>query len=123
MPGNVNTIKPYRWGKFQGWFLILAPPLFALWCFAVASAGIENDYGYALVAAITSALTIPMGIGILKKRRYGLILVYLALGLACFSILVAFVRNGTNGAFSAATGAIFWAVSTVYYRNRRDEFV
>lgn len=123
MPGSPEIIKPYRWGKFQGWLLVLVPPLFALWCFAVASAGIEDDYGLALGAAIVSVLSIPMGIGILKKRRYGLILVYLALGLACLSIIGGFVRHGTNGAYSAATGAIYWAVSTIYFHNRRHEFL
>jgi uncharacterized membrane protein len=95
-------------------------PLLAVIGFATAAS--ENDHNEALGAAIASALTIPMGIGILRKKRYGLILVYLTLGLICLSVVISFVQNGAAGALSAATGAGVWVASTIYYHKRRDEF-
>jgi hypothetical protein len=114
--------KPYRWGRFQGWFLIFVPPLIALWCFVVTLAGTEDDYGYALVAALTSVLTVPTGIGILKKRRYGLILVYVTLGLTCALILIGFAMGGVDAARDAAVGGPFWIACTIYYHKRKAEF-
>jgi len=115
-----KAIRPYRWGIFQGWSLILGLPLLAVVGFATGST--ENDYNAAWGWAIGSILAVPMGIGIVKKRRYGLIMVYATLGLLCLSIVVNFVRNGPAGALSAASGAGIWVASTIYYHKRRDEF-
>jgi hypothetical protein len=51
---ELKVIRPYRWGLFQGWCLVLALPLLAVIGFATATT--ENDRSEALGAAIMSAL-------------------------------------------------------------------
>src|SRR5208282_1346516 len=84
-----KAVRPYRWGLFQGWSLVLMPPLLALIGFATASTA--NDYDVARGEAIASVLTVPMGVGILRKRRYGLILVYVTLVLICLAVVIGFL--------------------------------
>jgi zinc-ribbon domain len=122
------TIRPYNWGIIQGWLLVIGSPLLALGRLSdlARDSGTEEDPGRALGRTagmlIVCALFFVMGIGILKKKRYGLILVYVTLGLICLSIVVGFAESGAAGALSAATGAGIWVASTIYYHKRRDEF-
>jgi hypothetical protein len=117
---EVASAQPYRWGKFQGWCLAAGMPLLALGVLATASTPEDQNVG--IGALVMCALAVPMGVGILKKKRYGLILVYVSLGLICLSILVSFAKGGAEGALSAATGASIWVYSTIYYHKRRGEF-
>lgn len=112
--------RPYVWGRLQGWGLILLPPLVAV--FSLIEASSENDYNTALGAGIFSVLTVPMGIGILKRKQYGLILVYVTLGLICLWVVFGFVQSGLEGARGAAIGSPIWIYSTIYYHKRRGEF-
>ena len=111
---------PYRWGKFQGWSLVLGTPLLAV--ISIAQASTQEQYDAGIGAALACLLSIPMGIGIIKKKRYGLILVYVTLGLICLGIIVGFVRSGPAGALAGASGSGVWIASTIYYHKRRDEF-
>jgi hypothetical protein len=95
-------------------------PLLAL--VFLAGAKTPEDQNVGIGALVMCALAVPMGVGILKKKRYGLILVYVSLGLICLSIVVSFAKGGAEGALSAATGAGIWVYSTIYYHKRRDEF-
>jgi hypothetical protein len=73
--GKVERVdRPYRWGKFQGGALVFGAPFFTLVFFMTAET--PEEHARAIGSLILCALTIPMGLGILRKRRYGLILVY-----------------------------------------------
>jgi hypothetical protein len=113
-------VKPYRWGKFQGWALVTLNPAAAL--ITLASAQTEDERQVGIGLAVMCALSVPMGVGILKKKRFGLILVYVTLALICFSIVMSFATHGLEGAHGAAVGAGGWVLSTIYYHNRRNEF-
>jgi hypothetical protein len=114
------STQPYLWGTFQGWCLAAGMPLLAVLFLAAAKTPEDQNIGIGVL--VMCVLAVPMGIGILKKKRYGLILVYISLGLICLSILVSFAKGGAEGALSAATGASIWVYSTIYYHKRRDEF-
>ncbi len=112
--------RPYRWGMFQGWCLILLPPIAALT--ALATSTTDNEYAVAVDWGLWSVISVPMGIGIIKKRRYGLILVYVSLALLCLSIVIALLTGSPDAAIEAASGAFVWVWCTIYYHKRRDEF-
>jgi hypothetical protein len=114
------TKRPYRWGKFHGWCLVTIIPIWALASLFTADTPEEHDRAIWLV--IACAVVVPMGIGIIRKRRYGLILVYLTLALSCILILVGFANDGLIGARDAAAGAPLWLIFTIYYHKRRAEF-
>lgn len=123
MPDNKDVediAQPYRWGKFQGWFFALGMPFLTTLSFVTAVT--PEEYDRAIGFAIVCAPAIPMGIGILKKRRYGLILVYAILGLICVLIIIGFATGGANAARYAASGGPFWVACTLYYHKRRAEF-
>lgn len=113
-------VKPYRWGKFQGWALVTINPAIAL--ITLGTAVTEDDRQVGIGLAVMCMLTVPMGIGILKKKRFGLIMVYITLALICFLVLMSFATRNVSAVPSAAVGLIVWVCSTVYYRNRRNEF-
>lgn len=114
------TKQPYRWGKFQGWCLTIATPIWAVGSLIAADTPEEHDS--AILLAIACALVVPMGIGIIRRRRFGLILVYVTLALTCIFIVIAFARGGLDAARDAAIGGPFWVACTIYYHKRREEF-
>jgi len=65
---------------------------------------------------VFGALWFPTGLGLLRKRRFGLILTYALCGLSGFGALFSFNERGAIGA---------WVVSLLsfyYYYKRRREF-
>lgn len=112
--------RPYRWGKFQGWCLVLGVPILTVLLLTIAGTPAEHER--AIEYVLFSALAIPMGLGILKKRRYGLILVYVTLGLICVLVLIGFAMGGVDAARVGASGGPFWVACTLYYHKRKAEF-
>ncbi len=89
---------------------------------ALASSSTENAWNMSISVTMYAALSFATGIGIVKKKRYGLILVYVNLGVICLLIIVGLTLVGRDGALSAATGSAIWVYSTIYYHKRREEF-
>ena len=109
--------KSYRWGKFQGWCLTVVVPAVAL------LATLTHAYEVAAILAMLSLLGVPLGVGLLRKKRYALTLVYVALGMSCLSVIWGFIKTAMG--FPSPLGVpsvVMWAISAIYYRRRRDEF-
>ncbi len=103
-----NQISTYRWGKTQGWLSILL--------------GIFN---FAMVPnaamLIASGVSIITGIGLIRRRRYGVVLVYVSLTLVVLEIAAAFAMGVPNRDFyPAITVALaFWGIPAIFYYPQR----
>ena len=115
--------RPYRWGYFQGVALVPFSLLILLGT-AANQIGPHRDPWY--LAAIGSLIGV---VGLLRKKRYALSLVYvmfcLSLLLTAVKIPVA-IRNFTSqenigSAFFEAELLLFWLLSIVYYRKRQAQ--
>jgi len=83
----------------------------------------------AVISYLVGIIGLPLSVGILRKRRYALILVYvmfaLSLLFAAVKIPVA-IKNFTSqenigSRFFEAELLLFWLLSIVYYRKRREQ--
>ncbi len=121
--------RPYRWGYFQG--VVLIPfSLLVLLGTASNQIGPHRDPWYlAVISYLVGIIGLPLSVGILRKRRYALILVYvmfaLSLLFAAVKIPVA-IKNFTSqenigSRFFEAELLLFWLLSIVYYRKRREQ--
>ena len=111
---------PYKWGKFQGWLQVVCGPLIlVLGAFLVLDGG--TDAGQGLWLFFAGALEFPTGLGILKRKRFGLILVYVGLGLAVLMTGLSFVV-GTAAVGQAAGNLLVSALTSYYFYKRRHEF-
>jgi hypothetical protein len=121
---------PYRWGYFQGVFLI---PFSLLLLLDAASGLIQTHHTpwYLTSINLLMGLTgLPLAVGLLRKKEYALSLVYVMFGLSLFQALIQipiavrnFADHGDKGsAFFAAEWLLFWLLSVVYYRKRREQF-
>jgi len=135
---------PYRWGKFEGWLLVVWSSLAVLGLGAallvrVRRAGFEAS-GFELPAVLLllivvglCAVILLMGKGLLRKRSYALRLVYvrlvLSVLLACGVVVgrAAGLREralpGRDGDVGRAVGFLALSIPTArYYYRRRHEF-
>ena len=121
---------PYRWGYFQGALLIP----WSLWIiFGTASElqkpGHEAWY-FTAVGFLIGLLGLPLAFGLLRKRRFALVLVYAMFGLSLLLVAMKipvivrhYTNPGDNGSASAeAELLLMWLLSLLYYRKRRAHF-
>lgn len=103
--------RSYLWGKFQGWGAVL---------FAVAQ--------FVLVpfplSLLVGLLVLSLGVGLLRKRRYGFVLVYVVAGVSLVAGLVRLTIEPTGDAVSQFVIAMcFWGIpAAFYYPKRYREF-
>ena len=120
---------PYRWGYFQGVFLI---PFSLLMLLSVWDDYVKPQHDPRYLAVIGYAMGIvglPLGIALLRKKRFALKLVYVMFGLtlvlAAIKIPIAirhFAAPGTRGsAFFEAELVLLWLLSLIYYRKRENQ--
>ena len=73
---------------------------------------------------------LPLGFGLLLKKKFALVLVYIMFGLTLLLVAVKipvaighYTEWGDNGsAFSEAELLLVWLLSVVYYRKRKMQF-
>jgi len=121
---------PYRWGYFQGSLLV---PLSLLILSGVASVLREHRpeaWYLTLIALFMGILGLPLAFGLLWKRRFALVLVYVMFGL---SLLLLGIKVPTaikhyrdagdkGSAFFEAELMLVWLLSLIYYRRRKTQF-
>jgi len=82
------------------------------------------------IGLVIGLIGIPLAVGLLRKRRFSLVLVYVMFALALLQVVVQlpiaiahFSDQGDRGsAFFEAEFLLVWLLSMVYYRKRRQEF-
>lgn len=110
------SAKSYRWGAFQGWLFAVILPLHVLLAVLI------HAYDAAIVLAIFSVLGVPLGIGLLKKKRFAIALVYIATVLSAINLTATIVMGGFIGLFPDIVILALWIISAIYYYKRRKEF-
>jgi hypothetical protein len=73
---------------------------------------------------------LPLGIGLLRRKKFALTLVYLMVVLALLQVSIQLPiavthfadRSDKGSAFFEAEMLLLWLLSMVYYRKRRDQF-
>ena len=125
-----NENLPYRWGYLQGVALI---PWSLMVILSVASDLIKPHHGpwyFATIGLLMGILGLPLAYGLLKKRAFALMLVYVMFGLSLLLVLIQLpiaIRNFTDvgdkgSAFFEAEMLLLWLLSLVYYRKRKAQF-
>jgi hypothetical protein len=121
--------RPYRWGYFQGAILI---PFSLIVLLDTASNQVQSDpdpWYLAAIGYLGGIIGLVLSIGILRKRRYALPLIYVisALSLVFVAIDIPFAvkhfasQGRRAGAFFDTEIVLFWMLSIVYYRKRREQ--
>jgi hypothetical protein len=120
---------PYRFGYFQGGVLI---PLSLLILFDGAKQlRLHKEPWQVLVPVMLSGLIgVPLGVGLLMKKKFALTLVYVMLGLAIVQAVIKipiamrhFAEPGDmSSAMPEAEMLLLWLISLVYYRKRENQF-
>lgn len=105
--------KPYGWGKFQGITLIVG---------SLAELGRETSAQIDTAAFSLSAISIVLGICILRRNRLILPLMGLAMISLTLGVVAVSLTQVADLYYAAAIGFVIWAMSCVYYYNRRSEF-
>jgi len=115
---------PYAWGQFQGWASIVISSLaFCYGFFRLNDASLHASQRQdAFEYILWPFIAIPMGIGILKKRKWVLPLIYVNLGLGVLAGIAALAQNDDATFTLAFWHTIFWVPSAYYYNKRRTEF-
>jgi hypothetical protein len=120
---------PYRWGYFQGAFLI---PFSLLVLVGSGSELLKPRHDpWFLIACgfLMGFIGLPLGVGLLLKKRWALGLVYVMFVLTLLLVAVKVplaIRHYTDpgdkgSAFFEAELLLMWLLSMVYYRRRRAQ--
>jgi len=104
--------KRYSWGKFQGISLIVG---------SLAALGHEPSAQVDSAAFSLSALSIVLGICILRRNRL-MPLMGSAMILLTVGVIAASLTQAGDLYYGGAIGFVVWAMSCLYYYNRRSEF-
>jgi hypothetical protein len=116
-------IRSYRWGKFQGWFQLIAG------CIAFLINGAKVN----VLGLIVAALSMYCGYGLIKRYRYGAILFFVGAGIAglvaigvdAFASIHVFIdpesggqRLGVGLAYTIIV-ALWWLIPAIFYYPKR----
>jgi hypothetical protein len=121
---------PYRWGYFQG-AVLLPWSLFLIFANSLDIQKWHYDSWYiSTIGLLIGLVGLPLGAGLLLKRRFALILVYVIFGLSLSLVAIKlpvaishYTDSGSKGsAFSEAEQLLVWLCSVVYYRKRQTQF-
>jgi hypothetical protein len=76
-PSNLGEARSYKWGRFQGWALVAVGSLYATLAVFSTEYAFRSKRTAMTIGFLTAAsLPVATGVGLLKKRRYGLVLMY-----------------------------------------------
>ena len=125
-----SEILPYRWGYFQGVILIPKSFLNGLGALTELVRLRHGPWYLDAVGLLIGLVGFPLAIGLLLKRVFALVLVYLVFGLSLLMVAIKlpiairhFTDSGDIGsAFPEALLLMFWLFSLQYYRRRKRQF-
>jgi hypothetical protein len=127
---NATRPLPYRWGYVQGALLIPFSLLIFLGAASERVSPKHEPWYLATVGLLIGCVGLPLGVGLLLRKRFALPLVYAMFGLSLLLVLVKipfavwhYSDPGDNGsAFFEAELLLVWLLSLIYYRKRREQF-
>jgi hypothetical protein len=120
---------PYLWGYIHGWGMLVTNPLLFLLFLAVLldpKSDSETRLGCAVLMVLLGLGTLT-GVGLVRKSKLGMILVFVWTGLHLFFVgifLLALVAKPHDRSMAIAlllmvAGLGFWSLCSVYYYRRR----
>lgn len=122
----------YLWGEIQGWGMVIGGPLlFLLFLGVFLMPGADHDTRLgAVMFMVLLAVGALTGLGLVRKMRFGLLMVYAWAGLHAVFTLVGLLaligapgdRNVHIAAVVILLGLAFWICCAVYYHHRRSIF-
>jgi hypothetical protein len=109
--------RGYRWGRFQGWSaLVFGVLVYLITPFTSGPVGKFDLY-------LTGALHIITGIGLLGKKRYGFVLLYVLAARTALAALVGGPHHAVPDILIQWTLFLWWALPALwYYPKRYREF-
>lgn len=127
---NESRQLPYRWGYFQGVFLIPWSLLIILGTWMESERPEHESRYISIIALLLGLIGIPLAIGLLRKKKFALPLVYLSFGLSLalivIKLLIAIIHYRSPGYrgsyFFEAEQLLFWLCCLLYYRKRKSQF-
>jgi len=125
-----SRVLPYRWGYFQGVALIPWSLFLVLGAILDLRKFREDPAYISAIVLLIGVVGLPLGLGLLWKRKFALVLVYVTFGLTlvlvAIKIPVASLHYKNEGyigsAFSEAEMLLLWLCSLLYYKKRRAQF-
>ena len=87
-PGVAPRPAPYRWGYFQGAVIIPLALLGFIGSLADLVKNHRQPWPLSAISLIMALVGFPLGVGLLKKKRYALNLLYVMLGLSVLLVAV-----------------------------------
>jgi uncharacterized membrane protein len=120
---------PYRWGYFQGVAVIPFSLLLLLGTASDLLKTHQQSWYLTSIALLMGLVGLPLGIGLLRKKKYALSLVYVMFALAFLQAAIQFPiamihftdQSDKGSAFFEAWMLLLWLLSMVYYRKRREQ--
>jgi hypothetical protein len=123
--------KPYLWGYIHGWGMLVGGPLLLLLFLAVLvdpNSDSETRLG-AVILMILLGFGAITGLGLVRKAKWGMILVFVWAGLHLFFVglcLLALAAEPKEPSVPIVLmfvlfGLAFWAACSVYYYRRRQD--
>ena len=132
LAGAPVTSAGYLWGYIQGWGMTIGGPiLFLLFLLVLLMPGSDQDTRIgAVMFMVLLAVGTVTGLGLLRKMRFGLFMVYAWAGLHVLFTLIGLLalvgapgdRNVHIAAVVIFVGLAFWTCCAVYYYRRRTLF-
>ncbi len=127
---NESRQLPYRWGYFQGVFLIPWSVLIILGAWMELRRPEHESRYISIIALLLGLIGLPLAIGLLRKKKFALPLVYLSFGLSLALVIIKlpiaiihYRDSGDRGSsFFEAEQLFFWLCCLLYYRKRKSQF-
>lgn len=135
LPGQPVAAAPqlgYAWGYIHGWVMLIASPLLFLLFLVVllTPASDAQTRKGAVMFMVLLALGTVTAFGLVRKLRFGLLLVYIWAGLHILFMLIGLLailgapgdRSVHIGVVVILAGLVFWMLCATYYHKRRTLF-
>lgn len=127
---NESRQLPYRWGYFQGVFLIPWSVLIILGAWMELRRPEHESRYISIIALLLGLIGLPLAIGLLRKKKFALPLIYLSFGLSLALVIIKlpiaiihYRDSGDRGSsFFEAEQLFFWLCCLLYYRKRKSQF-
>jgi hypothetical protein len=114
--GKRGEVVDYRWGKFQAMVCLI------LGCILLFAGGLQPWRGEpapTLTAWIGGLFLCATGVGLLAKRRFGVVLVCVMSGMTLLIPLAGHRPQHSEGYLFHAAGLLFWGLPALFYYPKR----
>ena len=132
LPVAASPQPGYLWGYIQGWAMLVGGPLFFLLFLAVLLAPTSDRQTRegAVIFLVLLALGTLTGLGLVRKMRLGLRLVYVWAAMQAAFVLIGILTligapgdSDVHVAFGVIlVGFVFWMICLPYYHKRKAIF-